>query len=118
MKIAVASEGKYVSGHFGHCEGFTIYQVESEKVKSEEFMPNPGHKPGYLPVFLKELGVNVIISGGMGAAAQELFNESGIEIVVGAEGLCSKAIDKFIKGELKSTGSVCSEHAHEGHCNE
>ncbi|MFL0198845.1 NifB/NifX family molybdenum-iron cluster-binding protein [Clostridium sp. WILCCON 0269] len=118
MKIAVASEGKNVSGHFGHCEGFTIYQVENEKVKNEEFVPNPGHRPGYLPVFLKELGVNVIISGGMGAAAQELFSQSGIEVVVGAEGLCSSAVDKFIKGELKSTGSVCSEHAHEGHCNE
>ena len=31
MKIAVASEGKNVSGHFGHCEGFTIYDVEEGK---------------------------------------------------------------------------------------
>lgn len=28
MKIAIASDGKYVSRHFGHCEGFTIYEVE------------------------------------------------------------------------------------------
>lgn len=118
MKIAIASEGKYVSGHFGHCEGFTIYHVEDGKVKNEKFISNPGHKPGYLPVFLKELGVNVIISGGMGAAAQELFNESGIEVVVGVEDLCSNAVEQFIKGELKSTGSVCTEHAHEGHCSE
>ena len=31
MKIAVASDGKLVSGHFGHCEGFTIYNVDDIK---------------------------------------------------------------------------------------
>jgi predicted Fe-Mo cluster-binding NifX family protein len=33
MKIAVASEGKFVSGHFGHCEGFTVYEVDEKRVK-------------------------------------------------------------------------------------
>ena len=42
MKIAVASEGKLVSGHFGHCEGFTIYDVTDNKVQSKLFVPNTG----------------------------------------------------------------------------
>lgn len=118
MKIAIASQGKYVSGHFGHCEGFTIYDVEGSGELNKSFTKNPGHKPGYLPVFLKELNVNVIIAGGMGEAAVELFNEKGIEVVVGAEGFSDDVANKYIKGELKSTGSVCKEHEHEGHCNE
>ncbi|MBV7274112.1 NifB/NifX family molybdenum-iron cluster-binding protein [Clostridium sp. PL3] len=118
MKIAVASEGKYVSGHFGHCEGFTIYEVGEDKSLNSNFTPNPGHRPGYLPVFLKELDVNVIIAGGMGETAQQLFSENGIEVVVGAQGLCDDMAQKYINGELKSTGSVCREHEHEGHCNE
>ena len=118
MKVAVASEGKYVSGHFGHCEGFTIYDVEEGKSLNKNFTPNPGHRPGYLPVFLKELNVNVIIAGGMGETAQQLFNENGIEVVVGAEGFSDNVVQKYINGELKSTGSVCTEHEHEGHCNE
>lgn len=118
MKIAVASEGKYVSGHFGHCEGFTIYNAEDGKVLNKNFTPNPGHRPGYLPVFLKELNVNVIIAGGMGETAQQLFNENEIEVVVGAEGPSDDAVQKYINGELKSTGSVCREHEHEGHCSE
>ncbi len=118
MKIAVASEGKNVSGHFGFCEGFTIYDVNEAKGLKKEFVKNPGHKPGYLPVFLKELNVNIIIAGGMGETAQQLFNESGIEVVVGAQGLCDDVVQKHIDGELKSTGSVCTEHEHEGHCNE
>ncbi len=51
MKIAIASYGKYVSGHFGHCEGFTIYEVEEGKSLNKNFTPNPGHRPGYLQYF-------------------------------------------------------------------
>ncbi|WP_352420350.1 NifB/NifX family molybdenum-iron cluster-binding protein [Proteiniborus sp.] len=118
MKIAIASEEKYVSGHFGHCEGFTVYEVENDKTLSKKFTPNPGHRPGFLPVFLKGQDIDVIISGGMGETAQQLFNEKGIEVIVGAQGLCDAIIQKYIDGELKSTGSVCREHQHEGHCNE
>ncbi|SCG81720.1 dinitrogenase iron-molybdenum cofactor family protein [Proteiniborus sp. DW1] len=118
MKIAIASEEKYVSGHFGHCEGFTIYEVSDNRISSKEFTPNPGHRPGYLPVFLKERDIDVIISGGMGETAQQLFNENGIEVIVGAQGLCDDMVQKYINGELKSTGSICREHQHEGHCND
>ncbi|SHH94579.1 NifB/NifX family molybdenum-iron cluster-binding protein [Clostridium grantii] len=117
MKIAVASDGNFVSGHFGHCEGFTVYEVEEGKELTKNFVANPGHRPGYLPVFLKELNTNVIIAGGMGETAQQLFNDKGIEVVVGAQGSCDEQAQKFIKGELESTGSVCKEHQHEGNCN-
>lgn len=118
MKIAVASEGKNISGHFGHCEGFTIYEVEEGKIVNNSFTSIPGHRPGFLPVFLKDLNVNVIIAGGMGETAQELFNQNGIEVVVGAQGSADDAAQKYLNGELKSTGSVCREHEHEGHCND
>lgn len=118
MKIAIASEGKNISGHFGHCEGFVIYTVDNKEVLKKEFVANPGHRPGYLPVFLKELDVNVIVSGGMGETAQQLFSDNGIEIVVGASGLSDDVVQEYIKGDLKTTGSICREHEHEGHCNE
>lgn len=118
MKIAIASNGKSVSGHFGHCEGFTVYEVEDGKVIIKTSVQNPGHRPGFLPVFLKDLGANAIIAGGMGETAQELFKEREIEVVVGASGACDEVIEHYIKGALKSTGSVCREHQHEGHCGE
>lgn len=116
MKISVASDRKNVSGHFGHCEGFTIYEAEEGKELKKSFVQNPGHRPGFLPVFLKDLNVNVIIAGGMGETAQNLFNENGIEVVVGASGLCDDVVNQYINGQLKSTGSVCTEH--EGNCGE
>jgi len=52
----------------------------------------------------------------MGGSAQQLFSDNDIEVIVGASGDCDKIIEKHLEGELKSTGSICEEHAHEGHC--
>lgn len=116
MKIAVASENELVTGHFGHCQNFNIFDVENGNIISVESIPNPGHKPGFLPRFLNDQGVNVIISGGMGGAAVQIFNENNIEVVIGTSGAAQVAVDKYIKGELESTGSICHEHEHEGNC--
>jgi len=118
MKIAVASEGKMVTEHFGHCEGFTIFEAKDKQITNKEFVPNPGHRPGFLPVFLHDKGVDVIISGGMGSGAVDIFNEKGIEVVTGASGNAEAAANSYLQGKLKSTGSVCHEHRHAGECGE
>ncbi len=116
MKIAVASENKMVTEHFGHCEGFMIFDTENNKIVKIETIPNPGHKPGFLPNFLNDKGVNVIISGGMGGGAIEIFNEKNIEVITGAKGNAEDVVVSYLKGELKSTGSVCHEHQHHDEC--
>jgi len=116
MKIAVASEKEMVTGHFGHCANFNLFDVESGKIVKEESIPNPGHRPGFLPNFLHEKGVNVIVSGGMGGAAVQIFNDHNIEVVIGTQGLAKEAVEKYIRGELVSTGSICHEHEHADEC--
>lgn len=115
MKVAIASEGQSVSMHFGHCQGFTIFDVVDNKINGKSFIPNPGHRPGFLPVFLKENNIDLIIAGGMGGSAQDLFRQNGIEVIVGAQGMCDDIIEAYLKNELKSTGSVCHEHS-QGDC--
>jgi predicted Fe-Mo cluster-binding NifX family protein len=114
MIVAIAKEGNEVSKHFGHCKGFEILRLENGLVGDFHYLENPGHRPGYLPEFLKEQGVEVIISGGMGASAQEMFRRSGIEVVVGAEGEILEVINKYVKGELESSEEICEEHMHAG----
>jgi predicted Fe-Mo cluster-binding NifX family protein len=116
MRIAVASEGTNVTGHFGHCDSFLIFDAENGGIIRQENVPNPGHRPGFLPNFLADRGVNVIISGGMGGGAVEIFNERSVEVVVGASGTAKDAVERYLKGELKSTGSVCHEHQHHDEC--
>ena len=113
MLIAIPKEGNVVCPHFGHCEEFTLYDTNSKVMKS---VANPGHQPGFLPGFLKELDAELVIAGGMGGRAQELFAQQGIELIVGVSGVVEDVIARFEKGELVSSGAVCSEHAHAGDC--
>lgn len=116
MKIAAACEGKQIFGHFGHCENFRIFDAENGKITAEKSVPNPGHKPGFLPNFLADQGVNVIIAGGMGGGAVEIFNGRNIEVIVGATGDARAAAEAYLRGELKSTGSICHDHDYESEC--
>ncbi|NLJ40404.1 MAG: dinitrogenase iron-molybdenum cofactor [Clostridiales bacterium] len=110
MKIAVASEGNTITQHFGHCENFNIFDVQDEEIKGVESVPNPGHRPGFLPEFLNDLGVNVIISGGMGAGAIEIFREKDIKVVTGIHGAPREAAENYIKGRLDITDEPCKDH--------
>ena len=116
MRIAVASEGKTVTEHFGHCQNFIIFDTEGDKIMKSESVPNPGHRPGFLPNYLNGLGINIIISGGMGGGAIEIFDEKGIEVVTGAKGDAKKAVEDYITGKLVSSGLICNDHAHHEEC--
>lgn len=116
MKIAVASEGNRITEHFGHCENFNIFEVEDNRIIRKESIPNPGHKPGFLPNYLKDLGIDVIVSGGMGGGAIEIFNERGVEVITGAVGDAEEAARQYINGNLASTDSICNDHIHHGEC--
>lgn len=118
MKIAVACDGKNVSEHFGHCERFELFTVDDGKVTDRRFYQNPGHKPGFLPNYLNDLGANTIITGGIGGSAIDIFNEKNIEVVSGAQGDAGEAVEQYLKGQLKSTGSICHEHQFESTCAE
>ncbi len=116
IKIAVASDNKMITEHFGHCEEFVLFDVNNGEIIKEEKVANPGHRPGFLPNFLGDNGVDVIISGGMGGGAIDIFNERSIEVIVGASGNVKDAVKRYLRGELKSTGSICHEHAHADEC--
>ncbi len=116
VKIAVASEQDMVTGHFGHCINFNIYETEGSEIIKSQSIPNPGHKPGFLPNFLNDLGVKVVISGGMGGGAVDIFNEKGIEVILGAQGPAREAVQQYLLGQLASTGSICHDHQHHEGC--
>lgn len=116
MKIAIASDNGMVTEHFGHCESFIIYEANDGCILKEESFSNPGHKPGFLPNFLNDMGVNVVISGGMGSGAVDIFNEKGMEVITGVVGNAKAAAEQYLQGLLKSSGSVCHEHQHHGEC--
>jgi Mrp family chromosome partitioning ATPase/predicted Fe-Mo cluster-binding NifX family protein len=115
-KIAIASEGQAVCEHFGHCKGFSLYSVAGGKIIQQEYLANPGHKPGLLPNLLHDHGAQVVIAGGMGQGAVEIFEQHGIEVITGASGTLEETIGRYLHNELESSGSVCHEHQHASEC--
>jgi predicted Fe-Mo cluster-binding NifX family protein len=121
MKIAVATEGTSVSGHFGKCENFTIAEIENSGVKSKVVVSTLGNQHGLLPAFLASHDVNVVIAGGMGEGARQNLVSNGIKIISGVSGNIDEIIKTYLNGNLKSTnvGCVGHEHSHghgEGGC--
>jgi Mrp family chromosome partitioning ATPase/predicted Fe-Mo cluster-binding NifX family protein len=86
MKIAIPTAGGKLCMHFGHCEQFALLTVDtaSKTITTTESVTPPPHEPGLLPKWLAEKNVNLIIAGGMGQRAQQLFSQNQIEVVAGA----------------------------------
>ena len=86
MRIAVPVVNGVLSPHFGHCETFTLIDTgdDGKSIAGVTNVDAPPHEPGLLPGWLAEHGVNLIIAGGMGQRARDLFTSKNIGVVVGA----------------------------------
>ena len=110
MRIAIPLAQGRLSMHFGHCEQFAIVTVddESREITKREDMAPPGHEPGVLPKWLHEIGVNVIVAGGMGQRAQQLFTQNNINVVVGApDNTAEELVTQYITGRLQNGENIC-----------
>ena len=107
MKIAISTDGDAVSAHFGRCPSFTILALENGKIVERKTLDNPGHEPGFLPGFLHEQGAECIIAGGAGPRAITLFEEKGMQVILGISGAIEDVISQIESGELKGGESLC-----------
>ncbi|MGD8537736.1 MAG: NifB/NifX family molybdenum-iron cluster-binding protein, partial [Candidatus Aminicenantes bacterium] len=111
VKVAISTDMGHVSAHFGRCASYTIVDIQEGQVASREEIPNPGHQPGFLPQFLSERGVSIIIAGGMGPRAQGLFAQKNIETLIGVQGPIDTVITQFLKQDLEVGEDLCG-HKH------
>ena len=110
MKIAIPLANGRLSMHFGHCEQFALVDVDeaARKVGETELRTPPAHEPGVLPRWLHEQGATVIIAGGMGTRAQQLFAENNIAVVIGAPAeLPEQLVSAYLSGTLQTGDNVC-----------
>jgi len=110
MKIAIPIVEGRLSLHFGHCSEFALVDVdpEAKKIIGTETLPSPPHQPGLLPKWLAERGANIIIAGGMGMRAQQIFQEHNIEVIVGASSEPPQAVvENYLQGTLQAGDNIC-----------
>jgi len=115
MRVAISTDGEFVSAHFGRCPSFTLVDIENSKAVKRTEVANPGHEPGAIPQFLHQKGVNCIIAGGMGMRATSFFEEYSIKTVVGIDGRIDDVIAHLEKGTLKGSESLCKPGAGKGY---
>jgi predicted Fe-Mo cluster-binding NifX family protein len=110
MRIAIPLAGEHLSAHFGHCQSFALVDVDHDDktIVKREDVDAPPHEPGLLPAWLAERGANMIIAGGMGQRAQTLFEQQGIEVVVGVPAATpEKLVGDYLAGELRGGANIC-----------
>lgn len=110
MKIAVPTHGGKLCLHFGHCEVFTLIDVDktTKTITRKEELTPPPHEPGVLPKWLSEQKADVIIAGGMGSRARTLFEEYNIKVIVGTEETDpEKVVLNYLNDTLKTGLNTC-----------
>jgi predicted Fe-Mo cluster-binding NifX family protein len=107
--VAVPSENPggldaSLGAHFGHCDMYTLINVEDAEIKDVKVIPNVPHQQGgcMAPVnYLSENGVKALIAGGMGMRPLMGFNQVGIEVYFGgASRTVGEAVNALVSGEL------------------
>ncbi|MBW1931845.1 MAG: NifB/NifX family molybdenum-iron cluster-binding protein [Deltaproteobacteria bacterium] len=110
MRIAIPLAQGKLSLHFGHCDQFAVFEIDDDTkdiiITSTETPPS--HAPGVLPQWLRGIGVNAIIAGGMGQRAQQLFAHNGIEVVIGAQtGTPHELVSAYLQDSLVTGDNIC-----------
>jgi predicted Fe-Mo cluster-binding NifX family protein len=101
------------AGHFGHCDVFTLVDVENGKIKEVTILQNQSHVQGgcMVPVnLLASNQVTALIVGGIGLRPLMGFKQVGINVYHDAERLAIRpVVEDLIGGRLPliSENQVC-----------
>jgi len=110
MRIAIPVTDGKLSAHFGHCEEFAIVDVseQTREIANVAKLQPPAHEPGVLPKWLGEQKADVIIAGGMGQRAQQLFAQNNIKVVVGASDQPpEELVTAYLNNTLETGSNIC-----------
>ncbi|MFC1951655.1 NifB/NifX family molybdenum-iron cluster-binding protein [Chloroflexota bacterium] len=117
-RIAIPSEGNgrldgQRSEHFGHCDAFTLVDVENGEISNVTIVSNQEHQEDgcMVPVnTLFDLKVNALIVSGIGLRPLMGFNKAGIDVYHDA--ICTEikpVVESIIANNLPilSTDQTC-----------
>jgi predicted Fe-Mo cluster-binding NifX family protein len=110
MKIAIPVSDGLLCPHFGHCQQFAMVEAnpETKTITGVTMLTPPAHEPGVLPQWLHQSGANVIIAGGMGQRAVELFTRAGVRVIIGAPVQKPEEVAMaYVNGSLATGDNAC-----------
>ena len=106
-----------ISEHFGHCEVFTVADIEDNEILKAWPLSNEqegGHNCAIPVQRIIDEGVDCMIVGGIGRGPLMGFNQLKIDVYAGATGTIEDTLNEFIKGSLSlvNIDQVCKGGCH------
>jgi predicted Fe-Mo cluster-binding NifX family protein len=110
MRIAIPVSGDSLDPHFGHCRNFCLVDVDPARktILASATVDAPPHEPGQLPAWLAGQGAHMVLAGGMGARALQLFADIGVRVIVGVPRRDPETLVRdFLDGEIGDGTNAC-----------
>ncbi|MHC1574796.1 MAG: NifB/NifX family molybdenum-iron cluster-binding protein [Candidatus Methanogasteraceae archaeon] len=117
MKVCIPTEGDggiedSVGQHFGRVPTYTVVDADTGDV--EVFQNTSEHRggAGLPPEIISKTGTHIMLCGGLGPKAVQMFEQYGIDVFVGAQGTVRDAIEAWKQGSLMEATdeNACQEH--------
>lgn len=113
MKIALPTRDGQIDNHFGHCDHFTVLEVnEQREVIAKTVLESPqgcGCKSN-IATTLAALGVEWMLAGNMGQGAVNVLTAQNIRVVRGCSGPVDTVAAEWLKGNVTDTLVACDHH--------
>ncbi len=116
-KIAIPTKGSSVDGHFGHCEFFSIIELNDNQEIVQQYAKTSAEGCGCKSNLAEELaqdGVTLLLAGGIGQGAIQKLKAQNITVLTGFSGTIEEAVNQWKNKDYHTDLSICTEH--HGNC--
>jgi predicted Fe-Mo cluster-binding NifX family protein len=119
MKVCIPTDGdrgldEQLAAHFGWAATFTMVDMDTDEVRV--IKNHSSHMGGTKlpPEILAEEGAEVMLVGGLGSKAVQMFEHFGIDVFIGGTGKVRDVIEEWKMGRLNRAAedNACQEHQH------
>ena len=103
MRIAIPLKQNKFSLNFSACDQFAFIEIKkgTRQILDAQYKTPLSFNLDALPRWIRENEVDLILAGGMGQRAKEIFAQNQIDVRVGfLNGSIKEVIEKFIESQL------------------
>jgi len=111
--IAIPTRDNMVDNHFGHCDHYTIFQVDdNNNIVKSDTLASPqecGCKSGIADE-MQQMGITHMLAGNMGMGAFNKLSGCGIEVIRGCSGNINDVLNAYLNGSITDSAESCDHH--------
>ncbi|WP_053185802.1 NifB/NifX family molybdenum-iron cluster-binding protein [Sunxiuqinia dokdonensis] len=113
IKIAIPSKANQVDSHFGHCEYFSIVELNDQLETTRQYTMNATENCGCKSNLAQDMaaeGVSILLAGGIGQGAINKLKSANIEVLAGFSGAIEEVVERWKNKDYQLDISVCKDY--------